>query len=170
MAPVPASSDDIPSLLALTKACVARMRELGIDQWDDFYPDETLIAADVASGTVHVLKQDGELIGCVTVDEKADPNWQGLAWTTPDDGAAAVHRLMIDPSHQRRGLAKHLMLHAEAIAKANGQHTLRLDAFTLNPPSLRLYASLGYTRTGTAQMRKGAFLGFEKVIGLPTRS
>lgn len=158
---------DVPALMTLTKACVTKMRELGIDQWDDVYPNEELIAADVAAGTVHVLRSDEGLIGCVTIDDKPDPNWKGLAWTTPDEGIAAVHRLMIDPTQQGRGLAKALMIHAESVGRSSGAHTIRLDAFTQNAPSLKLYEGLGYSRTGTAQMRKGAFIGFEKVLGSP---
>ena len=168
MTPTPtielASIADIPDLMSLMRDCVMAMRKLGIDQWDDVYPNEALVTEDVAGRSLYVLKSEDSLIGCITIDDKPDPNWTGLAWSTPDEGIAAVHRVMIHPLQQGRGLAKTLMVHAESVARARNAHTIRLDAFTQNPPSLKLYEGLGYSRTGTAQMRKGVFVGFEKVL------
>ena len=160
----PAVPDDLPVLFDLTRLCIGRMREQGIDQWDDIYPDEALFARDVAAGTVHLLREGEAVIGCVTVDTSLDPLWNDMDWSRPDSGASAVHRLMVHPDRQGQGLARRLMSRAEAIARERGSHSLRLDAFLANPASLRLYESLGYRRTGVARMRKGEFVCFEKLM------
>jgi RimJ/RimL family protein N-acetyltransferase len=56
------------------------------------------------------------------------------------------------------------MLHAEAAARTMGCRSICLDCFLQNPASMALYPKLGYRRTGTAQMRKGPFAGFEKLL------
>lgn len=160
----PAVPVDLPALLDLTRLCIARMREQGIDQWDDLYPDETILARDVAAGTVHLLRDADTVIGCVAVDTTLDPLWSDMDWSRPDAGASAVHRLMVHPDRQGQGLARRLMSRAEAIARERGSHSVRLDAFLANPAALHLYESLGYRRTGTARMRKGEFAGFEKLM------
>jgi RimJ/RimL family protein N-acetyltransferase len=138
------------------------MREQGIDQWDELYPDETLLARDIAAGTVRLLKDDDAVIGTATLDAYFDPLWADMAWTYPLETARAVHRLMIHPAHQGRGLSKALMAWIEATARSQGARSIRLDCFLANPASIRLYESLGYQRVGTARMRKGDFVGFEK--------
>jgi GNAT superfamily N-acetyltransferase len=159
-----ASHKDLPALRALTIDCVAAMRERGIEQWDEVYPGEAVIAGDLAAGTLHALWEQDEIIGCVTVDAHADPLWQGLAWSADGAPFAAVHRLMIHPARQGRGLSKLLMAHAESLARAEGRRSIRLDTFSANPVALALYEKLDYRPTGTAMMRKGEFVGFEKLL------
>ena len=158
------SDSDLATLLALKDACIARMRAEGIEQWDEVYPDEAVLARDLAAGTLHVLREGNGILGCVTLDTTHDPLWQGMAWSAAGEPAAAVHRLMVHPALQGRGLAKQLMAHAESRARAQGFRAIHLDCFTANPAALALYERLGYRRTGTATMRKGPFVCFEKLF------
>lgn len=103
---------DLPELLALKNACIARMRADGIDQWDEVYPDAAVIVRDLAAGSLFVLREGGSILGCMTLDTAHDPLWQSMAWTVPVEAAAVVHRLMVHPTAQGRGLAKLLMGHA----------------------------------------------------------
>lgn len=157
----PATPADLPTLVALKDACLAALRAAGIDQWDEEYPSAERLAADLAAGSVFLLREAGECVGSIAIDESLDPLWSGLDWS-PAERPAAVHRLMIHPLQQGRGLAKKLILFAEAVARERGCDAIRLDAFSANPPSLALYDRLGFRRTGAAVMRKGLFLGFEK--------
>ena len=159
-----ASPADLPLLIALKDACVAQMRAQGIDQWDDVYPSVALFQADVAAGTVQVARADRALLGAFTLDARLDPLWEGMDWQPPAGPVAAVHRLMVHPAQQGHGLGRQLMARAEALAKQMGFCALRLDAFTANPAALALYDRLGYRRTGSAQMRKGPFVCFEKLL------
>ena len=159
-----ATESDLPALLALTTECVSHMRAQGIEQWDEVYPNEPVITQDIEAGTLHVLDGPDGIIGCMTVDDRADPLWQGLNWSAGGRPFAAVHRLMVQPACQGRGLARQLMAHAEVIARGQGCRSIRLDTFTANPAALALYGKLGYCRTGIAMMSKGEFVGLEKML------
>jgi len=160
----PATANDLSALTALTAECIAAMRASGIDQWDEVYPHPDLLSRDIAAGTVSLLRDEKVVVGTITLDQNLDPLWEGMDWSRPDSGAAAVHRVMVHPTRQGQGLARRLMAHAESRARERGSHSIRLDAFTSNPASLRLYEALGYRRTGTAVMRKGEFVCFEKIL------
>ncbi len=158
---------DISHVMDLVKDCVAAMRAAGIEQWDEIYPNAESIARDIAAGTLHVFCDSGTIIACITVDQTHDPLWQAMRWSLGSEPAAAVHRLMVHPSQQGRGLAKQLMQHAEALALGQGCRSIRLDTFLQNPAAMALYPRLGYQPTGIAMMRKGEFAGFEKLLRLP---
>jgi ribosomal protein S18 acetylase RimI-like enzyme len=83
-----------------------------------------------------------------------------------DAGVSVVHRLMVHPAFQGRGIARELMEFAERVALNRGCGVIRLDAFAMNPQALRLYRALGYREAGEVKFRKGAFLCFEKRLGL----
>jgi GNAT superfamily N-acetyltransferase len=156
--------DDAPALLQLVRDCVAAMRAAGIEQWDEVYPDQTVIDRDIAAGTLEVMEDGGVIAACITVDRNMDPLWKDLDWSSEGEPCAVVHRLMVHPTRQGRGLAREFMLHAEAVARTMGCRSIRLDCFLQNPASMALYPKLGYRRTGTAAMRKGPFAGFEKLL------
>lgn len=157
---------ELPRLIELKDLCIARMRAEGIDQWDEVYPSDAIIERDRLAGTLHVTRRGTHILGCVTLDTSHDPLWAGMAWFIPSARSAAVHRLMVDPAAQRRGLARQLMADAERRARELGFLAVHLDCFMANPAALALYERLGYRRVGTAQMRKGPFVGFEKVLGV----
>jgi GNAT superfamily N-acetyltransferase len=158
-----AHEDDLPRLGDLLHACVAHMRAGGIDQWDDLYPTEATLRADVAAGTLYVAAAPGRPIaGAFVVDQRPEPEYATVAWRFVGKPVRFVHRLMVHPDCQRRGLARHLMKFAEIAARREGCAAIRLDAFTGNAPSLGLYRRLGYEDVGEVRFRKGLFRCFEK--------
>ena len=159
-----ATTTDAATLLQLVRDCVAAMRAAGIEQWDEVYPNAETIARDIEAGTLHVLCEHDTIIASITIDQTMDPLWQGMNWSAGSEPAFAVHRLMVHPTRQGRGLARLLMQHAETTAREQGGHSIRLDTFLQNPAAMALYPRLGYQPTGTAMMRKGAFAGFEKLL------
>jgi RimJ/RimL family protein N-acetyltransferase len=163
-----ATESDLSALIELTAACIARMRSEGIEQWDEVYPAESDLRRDVLAKNVWVLRSEGEIVGCMTLDGRPDPLWASIPWQHTAEPIGVVHRLMIVPSHQGRGLARRLMNFAEAEARRQGFTAIRLDSFLQNPTSMALYKKLGYTQVGTATMRKGQFAGFEKNLALST--
>jgi RimJ/RimL family protein N-acetyltransferase len=167
--PVSLATDrDIAALLQLATSCIGRMREEGIEQWDEIYPSETDLRRDIAAQALWILREREEIVGCMTLDANQDPLWDGIDWQFTAGPIAAVHRLMVSPSHQRRGLARRLMAFAEAQACRTQRAVVRLDAFVQNRASMALYEKLGYRHAGTAMMRKGLFAGFEKNLTLST--
>jgi ribosomal protein S18 acetylase RimI-like enzyme len=151
-------------LISLKNECIKQMRHSGIDQWDATYPADRTIENDVSAGTLHVLRVERMICGCVTLDEKHDPLWEDMNFVVAKRFAAVVHRLMIHPTHQGNGWSKLLMRYAESIAVERHFNAIHLDAFALNPRAVSLYERLGYCRVGTGTMRKGAFICFEKVF------
>ena len=151
---------DFDEAMALIERAIAAMCASGIDQWDDHYPDETVIRDDIRSGSLHAATIGAALAGVIALNEQQEPEYANLRWTITGRILVA-HRLAIDPQYQRRGVATALMRHAEQLA-VHQYDAIRLDAFAANPGALALYDRLGYTRVGTVEFRKGTFFCFEK--------
>ena len=157
-----AGTEDIPSVVGLLKSCVGALRTAGIDQWDEVYPVGETIQSDVACQSLYIaIDQACAAAGAVVLNEVQDPEYSSVPWTI-EATRIGVHRLMIEPRFQGRGLAREVMRLAEERASALGYDVLRLDAFTHNPRALRLHEALGYRDAGPMRLRKGIFRGFEK--------
>lgn len=168
----PGSETDLDALVVLLQECVAAMREAGIDQWDEVYPTRTHLLADVRANTLYVGSMDSHapagaagvagIAGVIVVNDYQDPEYAEVPWTLNAGRVAVVHRLMVAPRYQRRGIARALMACAEERALELGYAVIRLDAFTNNPRALHLYETLGYRDAGCVMLRKGPFRCFEK--------
>jgi ribosomal protein S18 acetylase RimI-like enzyme len=155
---------DFPAVFALYQNATAAMSNVGIEQWDTFYPDEETIREDIDSGCAYLGILDREIVSVFTINQISDPEYADGNWQYPDASYAVVHRLCVHPLSWREGIGRQTMLAAEAIAQSMNLETVRLDAFSQNPAALALYRRLGYSQVGSVQFRKGEFFLFEKKL------
>jgi ribosomal protein S18 acetylase RimI-like enzyme len=163
-----AEPTDLDNACELLQACIAGMRAQGIDQWDDVYPNRQVFSADIQAKELSVCEDDSGLLGLIVLNGFQDPEYLDVSWTLTQEPIGVIHRLMVHPRAQGRGVARSLMVHAEEWARNRGFASLRLDAFTENPRALRLYPALGYRQAGEIRLRKGRFLVFEKDLTGPS--
>ena len=161
---IQAEERHIKQVAALLAACMREMRRNGIDQWDEDYPNATAVAKDVQSRSAWILEEP-ECIAAISLNEEQDPTYQTVRWTGGGP-ALVVHRLCVDPSYQRKGIANRLMAFAEWLAREREYASIRLDTYSGNPPALRLYERLGYQKTGEIYLRGKTtpFFCFEKIL------
>ena len=159
-----ASTADIEPILDLVRACIAGMLSRGIDQWDEVYPDRGIIERDVRAGTAFVAIADRTIAGFAALDEHQEPEYGEVPWSFTGR-AAVIHRMMVAPSVEGRGIARALMTFLEDRAMSSGYSSIRLDAFIKNPRAVRFYERCDYRRAGQVRFRKGDFYCFEKQLG-----
>jgi GNAT superfamily N-acetyltransferase len=135
----------------------------GILQWDDLYPDRGSIERDIRDSAL-LARHRGELVAYLALDSVQDPEYAHVGWRLDDAPIAVVHRLMVSPAWQGRGLGQWCMAVAEQRAAQGGCATMRLDAFTGNPRAMRLYERRGYRAVGVVHFRTGEFTCFEKAL------
>ncbi|MFT5779907.1 MAG: ribosomal protein S18 acetylase RimI-like enzyme [Crocinitomicaceae bacterium] len=146
--------EEIEVIIALTKACGKYLREQGIDQWDENYPDYESIERDLSTQTLFTFREDKTIIGIVVLNETQDEEYGDIDWIT-EDGTRnlVVHRLAVLPDHQGKGIARKLMDHAEVFAKEEGYDSIRLDTFSQNPRNQKFYQNRGYSDLGPVYLK-----------------
>ena len=159
-----AGTDDLDALVALYGAAAQDMREKGIDQWDEYYPDREILAEDVESGDMTLGLLDGRLACAWVVNREYEPEYELGAWEHTEGDFCVLHRLCVNPQLQGRGLARQAMARMEKNARDQGFDSVRLDVFSQNLHAQRLYERLGYRRTGEVRFRKGIFYLMEKKL------
>lgn len=153
----PGKSEELDEILALTKACGKHMRENGIDQWDENYPDLDSLKHDIETETLFAYRDGVKVLGIVVLNEKQDPEYAEINWSTSDsDRNLVVHRLAVHPLHQGRGIARKLMDFAEDWAREHEYDAIRLDTFSQNPRNQKFYKNRRYTELGSV------FLSYKK--------
>ncbi len=158
----PGVPSDLDALMLVVAVVIRGLCANGIAQWDDVYPDRAGIARDLSTGTATVAEDSDGIIGLVVLNTDQDPLYATVSWH--GEHPAVMHRLMVHPRAQGRGIARRLIAWSEGEALRRGFDSLRLDAFEQNARALHLYAAAGYTPRGSCTFRKGRFTLFEKML------
>ena len=150
----PGKMFEIDAILTLTRACGRHMRDNGIDQWDENYPDRAVILHDVETETLFAYRDGDEVLGIVVLNEWQDEEYGDINWSTSDDDKnIVVHRLAVRPDQQGKGLGRKLMDFAEQWARENEYAAIRLDTYSQNPRNQRFYLNRGYTDLGPVYLK-----------------
>ncbi len=145
---------EIDEIIALTKRCGKHMRDHGIDQWDEEYPDRGNIENDLKTKTLFAYRDGTEIRGIVVLNEAQDDEYAEINWLTDSSSRnLVVHRLAVDPVFQGQGIAQKLMDHAEKYAGEQNYDSIRLDTFSQNHRNQRFYANRGYKNLGSVYLK-----------------
>ena len=138
---------DVEAVMALVHRVVPLMMASGNLQWDATYPNAAVFLRDVEQSQLWVAEVEGQLAGVAAITTDQEPEYAEVGWDTSEQ-AVVVHRLAVDPSFQGKGVARALMLQAEAVAGLRHISVLRLDTNTQNEATQRLFPKLGYSFAG----------------------
>lgn len=136
--------EDSEIIASLFKLVTDSMRANNVYQWHYKYPLIEHVVKDIQHKTCYVFEIDSHIVGTITIDSNQDVQYKNVHWKYPTDTCYVIHRLGVHPSYQGRKISKTLCLYAEHLALQNQIQYIRLDAYSLNPISNNLYASLGY--------------------------
>jgi ribosomal protein S18 acetylase RimI-like enzyme len=159
-----ATVEDIDKILSIVRSAQLSLHELGIDQWQDGYPRRGNIALDIANGIGWVVvDEDNSAIGYAAIPLTGEEAYKQLpdeAWHT-NERYVVVHRLCVDGTLRRQGIAMQLMSHAMELAHANGMDGFRIDTHRGNIRMLALVEKLGFQYCGIVRYDSGERLAFD---------
>ena len=159
-----ATKEQIKEVFSVFSAAINNMEKQEIHQWDEIYPDKEIIAEDIARNQMYIGKIDNKITVCFVLSEEYDEEYKNGKWQWPNARFCVIHRLCVSPDFQNRGIAAETLKYIENLCKSQGYDSIRLDCFTENPYSRKLYDKAGYSVVGYADWRKGRFELREKKI------
>ncbi len=145
-------------------AAIENMEKQGIHQWDQIYPDKETLRQDIIKNQMYIGEKDNKLAVCFVLNEEYDEEYKNGQWIYPDARFCIIHRLCVNPFFQNQGIAGQTMKYIEKLCNNEGYDSIRLDCFTQNPYSKKLYDKAGYSITGYTDWRKGRFELREKKL------
>lgn len=159
-----AQKSHLEEVYDLFVSAIKKMDEQGIPQWDELYPNKPILDEDIQKQELYITKIDGEIAAVYVLNEESDEQYSNGKWQYPNATYKVIHRLCVHPKFQNQKLGYRTMIYIENQMLQQGIETIRLDTFTQNPFSIRLYERLGFKKVGMAHWRKGDFHLMEKKI------
>lgn len=145
-----AEMKDLASIMALISHARSAIARLGIDQWQDGYPEPEVIASDIESGIGWVFEVEGRIAGYMVPLADPEPIYEQLTgkWLQNDLPYLTVHRMAIDDGYRGTGLSMQMFAHAQNLAQEKKLSSVRADTHTGNLAMRRLLDKCGFTYVG----------------------
>jgi GNAT superfamily N-acetyltransferase len=152
----PATPDDLDTLLAFRDEAAKWLASRGLDQWQEPWPTEDLMAEGMlrnigAGETFIVWDQDCTPAATITVDLWANPD----LWTPEERAEPALyaHKVTVARAYAGQALGVELLDWAGTRAANSGLAWLRVDVWTTNTRLQQYYLDLGFRHVRTVVLQ-----------------
>jgi len=156
---------DADKIWEILQQAILKRKNEGSNQWQDGYPNPTVVANDIANGYGFVLANGNDIAGYCAIlinDEPAYDDIEGK-WLTDGD-FIVYHRVAIAENYLGKGLARQMLKHIDAFALANNIYSVKADTNFDNNSMLALFEKTGYVYCGEVYFRGAPRKAFEKVL------
>ena len=161
-----AKTNELNQIMEVYHSCVKGMIALGIDQWDESYPNRQVIEKDLEIGDYYVVIINNEIVSGIKINTKQDPTYLTIDCQDKTNNFMVVHRLCAKTSVWSKGVGKQMMEFAENLALKNKHISMRLDTYINNPKAIAFYKRIGYKQLGHINLKphKDIYYCFEKML------
>ena len=158
---------DLNRIMEIIKAAQKYMKESGIDQWKDGYPNEYSITSDIESGESYVLEKDGKVIATSYLSFNGESDYNTIyegEWIN-DEKYAVVHRVAVDNDLKGNGIAGKVFDYVENICLEKGIYDIKIDTHRHNKSMQRFLEKKGFKKCGIIYLKDNSErIAFEKVL------
>lgn len=164
---------DKSEILKIYDQAKAYFKSRGIDQWQNGYPDEECLTADMEDGISYVVEENGAVIATAAIMTGKDACYDVIEegnWLSQAEEYGVVHRIAVAEEKKGKGIGVWLLNRAEGMCRARGVRYMRMDTHKDNLSMQRLLSKCGYQSCGIIYVEDGTKrIAFEKRIIEETR-
>ncbi len=141
------------------------LKEQGIDQWQNGYPDNKRIELDISTDKAYFVTENEEVLGYLCIDFEGEPAYESLKgeWSNCVD-YVVVHRLAFLKEARGKGISAKTFELVEELAKSRGVNYFRVDTDSDNEIMKKVLTNFGFTFCGTIWFDNSEKIAFDKDI------
>ena len=177
--------DDVDRILEIIEKAKIELKKLGLDQWQNEYPNREVIENDIKLGISYVLedieKNRNELesenlkkiLGTIVLSPKKERPYSKIEgkWITTDD-YIVIHRLAVDSEIKNKGIATKILEFSEKECIKNKILSIKTDTHENNEPMKKFLEKNGFSYCGVIYLDREPDIGekriaYEKIIKIP---
>ncbi len=164
-----AELEDLDQIIGVIRDAKDYLKEQGIDQWQDGFPDEATIREDILSHKSYVFTQDKEIIGFMALNLNEEESYQTIyegEWKSNNSSYLTIHRTAIRGDYRGKGLSLRMFFLAEQVAIQNHMRSIRIDTHRGNQLMQHLCVKYGYEYCGVIYLARSGMerIAYEKLL------
>lgn len=152
-----ATEADMDALMSIARQGGDFLREQGVPQWQDNFPNPAVFRRDIEAGGCWLFTHQDEPAGCISLYLTPEADYAPLEDAfLAHEPYGTLHRVAVAAPYRGRGLSNEMMQLGEDLALGSGCTSVRSDTHPQNKPMQALLESRGYTLRGTIRLTNGA--------------
>ncbi|WP_407413523.1 GNAT family N-acetyltransferase [Methanobrevibacter sp.] len=130
-------------------------------KWSKYYPNLEFIKSSIEKQELYVYKKDSDIIGCVVLNNRFDPEYDNIDWIVeakPEE-IVIIHTFAVTSDLAGKGIGKEIFRQIKNNALKNNQKTIRLDIIDGNIGAQKVFEKFGFKYIDTVEI-------FHDIVGL----
>lgn len=157
--------EEADTAMAFINGAKEHLKQQGINQWQNGYPDFDCILQDIENENGYFLVDGQEVFGYLCIDFNGEPAYHSLRGKWQADIAyATVHRLSVGSKYRGKGLAVIVFGLVEELCRQKGVHSIRIDTSAGNTKMRHIIEKSGFEYCGIIWYDDGERIAFEKLF------
>lgn len=157
--------NDIESIMNIIRQAQAYFKSKRIDQWQNNYPNPSVIENDINLDESYVILMNQKIVGTYVLSFRNESTYDIIYdgnWLTHDK-YAVIHRIAFDQSIKGQGLSKNVLDYIYTQCINNEIYSIKIDTHEDNSVMRKMLVSNGFIHCGTILLRDGnKRLAYEK--------
>ena len=100
--------EDIPAIVEIICQAQEYLKNQGINQWQNGYPNKNSLIKDIQNGYSYVMEVDEVVIGTMAIVFTGEPTYEHIYegnWKTEDTSYVTLHRVAVHNDWKGQGIA-----------------------------------------------------------------
>ena len=153
--------EDLPAIMQIIDEAKEKLRRMVVDQWQDGYPNQAIIEADIEAGEAFVwtipskTSPSPSVIAYIMFSFNSDPDYAVITdgqWLNTGD-YAVFHRLAVASAYRGEGYAGQVLRRIIDLAQEAGFDSVRADTHSDNISMQHTLENNGFERCGRVLIR-----------------
>ena len=158
---------DVAGVLKIIESAKERMKNMGLDQWQNGYPDENSIMGDVDKGISYVMEILGTSVLTFEREEVYENMKEGKGLS--DGEYTVIHRIAVSENNKNKGVSGEILKELEKICIEKGIYSIKIDTHEDNEPMKGFLKKNGFLFCGIIYLDREPDLNakrvtFEKIL------
>jgi adenylate kinase family enzyme/ribosomal protein S18 acetylase RimI-like enzyme len=125
-----ATQSDLKAIDKLAILVIDAMHHENIHQWNHTYPRSEHFLKDIEQNALYVYVEGDAILGVMAIYEENETAYEVIQWIKTR--AIVIHRVLIKPDLQGKGIGSKMLLFAKKYAKNHGYESIKIDTYPAN--------------------------------------
>lgn len=149
--------EDIKHIMPIIREAQQYFKSKGIDQWQNGYPNEESIQADITAGHSYVFLADNLIIATAMISFDGETTYDSIEGTwLNNEPYAVVHRIAVSSELKGKNIAGSILDIVRKLSQQNNICNIRVDTHRENLSMQRVLEKWGFCYCGIIYLKDGA--------------
>lgn len=158
---------DISVIMKIINQAQTQLRDAGIDQWQNQYPNASSILSDIQLGESYVVLIEDRIVGTFALSFRIEPTYDTIyagSWLS-SQAYAVIHRIAIDDQYKGHGLSTKIINEVTIWCTKNNIYSIKIDTHADNHIMRNVLVKNGFAYCGIIYLRDGnQRVAYEKLV------